>query len=344
MMEYSFFLETSWTIISILLIFLGFFKNCINTRIIANILFLMYFIIAGFRAHDYNNDTYNYYLLLQSAYDTKLVDIFSFVLNDYFEPAWCLLTYLFSLFISEKYYFLFIAFVTSIVFNYTFLRFDYHPIIITFIFITVVYVSSVSAIRHLLSLSIIFLIFSIIFIDKKRPKNYFLFIPLLFHISSSVIIALILFKEYIYKNFNLRILLSLIIIFFILIFLTDIITIGYLKLLDRMNDGGNTTGLRNILVLLICLLFLIRVNLKKYIIKIEKIDFYLAIVLFLSISFVFMPGLNRITSFLSLIPLVYFQINYVSNNSNFISLNLFGLNFINFLSLLFFYSVHSTVG
>jgi len=326
-----YYIQNSWLYIGILIFIISLLKNNAYSRILSNILFLIFVAIASTRGVEFNPDTKNYVMHFSSFIGTEFSysQLFSWGWGIGYNSVAILLTKVFS---DKNYILFFLSFIPGIIFSITFYKYKYHSSIILFIYSTILLVTTTATIRHSWALSISFLVLnSIILLNRNNIKT--LFYPMLFHYSTISLTTILIFNKYKDKLNHKFILIFMFLSTILVILGKDFIEILYVHFIDRATSGGvRLFGFRNILNLVLIILILFSFS-RLSLIK-KRLDFLLIASMILSIALMPFYGINRIVSFFTLIILIYFQKyqgSYINNLNNMI------LSIVSFISLIYFY-------
>jgi len=332
------YIKDFWLYIGILLFILSFANNKL-TRGTSNFLFLSFLFIASLRSETINHDTMNYIEHFKAASQQDFTTIFFTFTVLGFEPAYNIIVFLLSTFCDEKMFIFFITIIPSIILTIQFLKYKYHPSIIFFFYGTIILVASTTTIRHYWAIAISFTILNTIILKEKDTSILKYFIPPLFHYSTIPLTMVLLFNK-----LKTRLTYKYIIFIFILFFIVIVAGNGFISslydhALDRTIEGMSTSGgLRNLVNLAVA--FLILFSASRFSLIKSRINFLIWISIFITIILMPFYGLNRITSFFTLVLIIYFQ-KFQGRKT---TINIYLLNIISLVGFLFFYFNQTILG
>ena len=341
-MNFDIYISSIWFYIGIIMFLIALRKDTLFNRRFSVALFAIFCFIVCFKSRAINQDIANYILHFDGVYDSSGVDSF-FV--GIFEPGYNIVVWLISIFylfleypFEDKRLFIFlVTLIPSAIFVWQFLKYRYSASTIFFIYATIILVSSTTILRHYYAMAFTFVILNRIILDSKRG-GLMLFPPILFHYTTIPVIFSLFINDIsrgLYKLQYLALIavVSIITISFLgLDFFYYLINKGYTRMMDGMNQQG---GLRNILNLFIVLLILLKID--NFSLVKERLNLLLWVSVSVSIALIPFYGLNRVTSFFTLVILVYFFKNQKDKIVNWI------LSFLALCSLVFFYLNHTVL-
>jgi hypothetical protein len=353
-MNSDIYISSFWFYIGLILFLISLSKDTLAKRRLSVALFAIFCFITCFKSGTFNQDIANYVVHFDGIKES--LGLKTILLHWNFEPGYNLIVKLIALIymffdfdLKDEGLFIFlITLLPSLIFVWQFLKYRYSPSVILFIYATMILISSSTIIRHYYALAIMFVILNRFILDSKRA-GLMLFSPILFHYTTiPLVFSLVLYniKSGIY-NKKLIIGASLISIIGFVYFGLDLFNFlvnkAYSRVLENSSQQG---GLRNILNL--CILFLMFLRLDNFSLSKERIldIFYLAkekmnlllwISVLISVALIPLYGLNRVTSFFSLVFIVYFFKNQKEKTVNWV------LSLLALASLVFFYFKHTVL-
>ncbi len=334
MQHLSNYIHIIWWSIGLMLCVLS-LSNSVMTRISSVFLFLFFSIIAGARGSSFNSDTANYSAHFLDAAASS--DIYSSTIYSWFEPGYNLLIYLIGRTThNASFALMVICVITALLFSTCFLKFKYHPILITFIFASTSLVGSTAIVRQYLAMAFAFIALNIVIVTDKKLGGIRGILPVVFHYSSIPISALLMsFRR------GKLVFLAAAVMFFCLLIIPIHEIPGYERIfqhaMGRAVDTSGSKGFRNLQNICMCLLIIC--NFRGMKIDLRRIDYWLLVVTLISLLLIFIPGLNRITSFFSLLVVCLFQREIL--NSRIPPINLLFVNATNLLVINYFYFFHT---
>jgi hypothetical protein len=353
-MNLDIYITLFWFYIGLIMFLISLGKDTPAKRGLSVALFATFCVITSFKSGTINQDISNYVLHFDGMKTTNGFD--SILLHWNFEPGYNLIVklinyiYLFFNFdLKDEALFIFlITLLPSAIFVWQFLKYKYSSNTILFIYATIVLIASSTIIRHYFAIAITFVVLNRFILDSKRG-GLMLFSPVLFHYTTiPVVFSLIL--DNIKSNFyNKKLMIgATIIVMFGFAFigfdsLNYLANKAYARVIENSTQQG---GLRNILNLFVIFLMLIKLDnfsltkekmLDNFSLVKEKMNMLLWMSVAVSISLIPFYGLNRVTSFFSLVIVVYFFKNQKEKKANWI------LSLCAFASLVFFYLNHEVL-
>jgi hypothetical protein len=330
-----------WFYIGLIMFLISLSKDTPTIRGLSVALFAVFCAITCLKSGTINQDIVNYVSHFDGMKTTS--DIDSILLHWLFEPGYNVVVKLISLIymffnfdLKDEGLFIFlITLLPSTIFVWQFLKYRYSASVILFIYTTMILIASTTIIRHYYALAITFVILNRFILDSKRG-GMILFSPILFHFTTIPIVFSLFLDNIKNKFYNNKLLISASVIFIIGFVFFGLDSFNYLvnKAYARVQE--NTTqqgGLRNILNL--CVLSLILLRLDNFSLAKEKMNFLLGISALISIVLILFYGLNRVTSFFTLLILVYFFKYQKEKTANWI------LSLLSLAALIFFYLNHT---
>ena len=303
------------------------YKNSNFNRNSSLLLFFIFVLISSLRDLNFNDDTVNYVANISGHIGESIS------LNSFFswgwEPGYNAVVILFSHLSNSKEFVLFFITILPVSFLiYSFIKYKYHPAIIFFFYSTILWVTATTTMRHWWAISISFFVLNKIIYEKKS-KIYLFFLPLLFHLSSIVLVVVLIINRIKGKLTINKVLIIVLFIVVILFYLQNYMWIISEKL-SYSSSASRVIGFRNLINIVLFLMFIIYfVKCKKIILNFSKVNFLIFSSLIISIVLMPYYGLNRITSFFTLILLSY--LNYYKR------LNIIYILIIDILSLISLY-------
>ena len=325
------YIKEFWLYIGIIIFFISFLKNTGVTRSISISLFALFCIIASFKNEFINQDIANYIVHFNTVQGGNAIELFA----GGFEPGYNLLVNFLSIFSNKQFFLFLITIIPSAIFAWQFVKYKYSPSVIFFIYATIILVASSAIVRHYFSMALAFIVLNRIILDGKKG-GILLLTPAAFHFSSIPLVFSLLIDG-IRRNSHWYKVTGVFIFLFIAFFGMEFIHYLILKADDRISGGTQQSGgARNILNLF--LVFLLLFSASKFSIIRKRVTLLLWISVAISIALIPYYGLNRITSFFSLVIIVFFYKYQKERVAN------WGLSVIALFSLMFFYLKHSILG
>jgi hypothetical protein len=332
-MNFDIYIKDAWFYIGLAMFFASSLKDIKIVRSVTIFLFSSFCIVASLKSEFINQDIKNYIIHFVTVKNGggEAFDLFA----GGFEPGYNLIAYILSIFSDKQLYLFLITAIPSAIFIWQFVKYKYSPSIIFYIYTTIILVSSTAIVRHYFSMALAFVVLNRIILDGKKGGGL-LFIPALFHFSSILLIFSLLIDG-IRHNPHWYKITGVFVFLFIAFFGMEFIHYLILKAEDRISGGAlQSGGMRSILNLL--LVFLLLYSTSKFSIVKKRMKLLLWISISISIALIPFYGLNRVTSFFSLVIMVFF---YKYQKERVVN---WGLSLISLSSLVFFYLKHSILG
>lgn len=225
-------------------------------RIYLWLTFLILLLFAGARGYNVGYD----YLRYEELFN-NIQYIF------FIEPLFGLLLKVFNEY-SNFYVFLFFIASVSLLIKFKFFRqYSYYPLFSILVFYTSFYlINEMGQIRYGLALSFVSLYYSSLFRERKAQKYIYLFLAIITHYSSAIVIPTLLFFKYRFKQIEIFWILVVCFVFYIinintiLLYLSTLLPIGYLghKILVTALDVegyGRSVGLNLSIIIRWVILF-----------------------------------------------------------------------------------------
>jgi hypothetical protein len=335
------YISSLWFYIGLIMFLISISKDTLAKRRFSASLFAIFCLITCFKSGTINQDIANYVLHFDGM-QYQWAELSAIFYHWNFEPGYNLIVSLISMIYmffeydpyDEGLFIFLITLVPSAIFMWQFLKYRYSSSTILFIYATIILISSTTIIRHYYALAITFVVLNKFILDSKRG-GLMLFSPILFHYTTiPVVFSLIL--DNIRRNFyNQKLIIGTIVICIIGFAFIGLDSLNFLinKAYDRATNTNQHGGLRNILNL--CIIFLMLLKVDNFSLAKERMNLLLWLSISISLALIPFYGLNRITSFFSLLIIVYFFKYQKERIVNWI-LCLFAL-----ASLVFFYLNHN---
>ena len=347
-------ISSFWFYIGLILFLISLGKDTLVKRRLSVALFAIFCAISGFKSGIINQDIANYVVHFDGIKEASGLN--SILIHWNFEPGYNFIVKI----IAQFYIFfdfdlkdegLFIFLITlppSFIFVWQFIKYKYSSSVIFYIYATMILIASSTIIRHYYALAITFIILNRFILDSKRG-GIILFSPILFHYTTIPIVFSLLIDNIKSSFYDKKILIAALLVFIIGFAYFGWDSFNYLldkaygRVLANTNQQG---GLRNILNL--CVLFLMFLRLENFSLSRggvfnnffpfkEKMNLLLWLSVLISVVLIPFYGLNRVTSFFSLLIIVYFYKNQKEKAVNWI------LSLLALASLVFFYFNHTVL-
>ena len=347
------YISSLWFYIGLIMFLISLSRDSLAKRRFSAALFAIFCLITCFKSGAINQDIANYVVHFDGM-KNQWSNPFLTIRNWNFEPGYNLIVSLISMIYvffeydtSDEALFIFlITFGPSAIFTWQFLKYRYSSSTILFIYATIILISSTTIIRHYYALAITFVVLNKFILDSKRG-GLILFSPLLFHYTTIPIVITLILDNLRRGIYNSKVIIGAIIILIMGLSFIGLDFFNFLiqKAHDRTMLGLNQQGgLRNVLNLLIILLMFLKLdNISQVKSRIsdtfslakEKMNFLLWTSISVSIALIPFYGINRITSFFTLLILVYFFKNQKEKIPN------WTVSILSLSALVFFYLNHT---
>ena len=330
------FLELSWLFGGLAMLVASPLPNQLG-RIASSTIFVIFVIQTGMRPSDFNSDTLNYYVHFKTSLEgmQTLVDNVRLT-GSWFEPGYQLIVNIFATLTSSFEVYLFIvACVTGLIFFANFIYFKFDAAIIFFFYCTLLLVYSTTTLRIFIASAFLFTATNLSLNGRSGLAMYlssagihYSTLPALLLNAWNSFAGGKIWKSRLYAVLMLVLLIAIAFHFELVEFLVE-------KVIDRSSSEVQSVGLRNIVLILIVLFALGLPN--RF--DASRIDSVLlaCFLVALIIPFFGLYGLNRIVSVFQLVALGY--LNYYWDRANYFCRGFLWV--CGFLSLIFFYNVHS---
>jgi len=353
-MNLDIYISSIWFYIGLIMFLISLSKDTLTKRSLSVALFAAFCAITCFKSGTINQDIANYVLHFDGM---KTSNGLNSILSHWnFEPGYNLivklvvLIYMFFEFdLKDDGLLIFLTtLLPSAIFVWQFIKYRYSSSTILFIYATIILIVSTTIIRHYIALAITFVILNRFIIDSKRG-GLALFSPVLFHYTTiPVVLSLIL--DNIYRNYySKKLIIGTIVVLVIgtafigFDFFYYLANKAYGRVIENSQQQGGLRNILNLIVLFLMLIKLKNLSLAKdklsniFSMAKERMDLLLWVSVSVSVALIPFYGLNRVTSFFSIVIIVYFfkfQKEKIVNRI---------ISLLSLAALLFFYLNHTVL-
>lgn len=325
-----------WAFFGLLMILLS-FSDSPKRRLLVSSLFFIFAVIIGFRGSAFNADTYNYTLYLQGIHESE--SFVSAVRGSHFEFGFAALAKLLLILVNRVDWCLAgISIITAIVFVHQFLKYKFHPAIISFFFVSFSLVGSTTIIRQYFAMACTFILANRMVLAEQNASVIGAALPVSFHYASIPISGLA------YVSRRPLYLLSGIFLISLWVMASWYSQLtGYERIVDhgvgRAMENVGSLGIRNLLNIPLVAILLVDFN--SWTIRLSRVNKWVVYALLFSIILAFSPGLNRILPFFVIFVMCSAQKHKEQIGGN--GLNFIQLNLLNIMVLFYFSFFHTII-